>query len=141
MLRQLARLTRPIPAAGSGALGVTIYETPAGAVHASESGFEGVTCVDDAARLLGVVCEVWERTEVPWVERWARGLLRFVLWMQEPDGHWLNFVHDWSGDKNREGITSRPGQNFWQARAIVAVERAARALDDADARAAYERGV
>ena len=141
MLRQLARLTRPLPAAGPDALAVTIYDTPAGVVHANESGFEGVACVDDTARLLGVVCDVWERTRLPWVERWARGLLSFVVWMQEPDGQWLNFVHDWDGDKNRTGITSRPGQNFWQARGLVGVERAARAMGDERARAAYERGL
>jgi hypothetical protein len=141
VLRQLARLTRPLPAAGPGALGVTIYDHPDGAVIARESGLEGVTCVDDAARLLSVVCDVWERMRLPWLERWARGLLDFVLWMQEPDGTWLNFVTDWDGDKNQHGITSRAGQNFWQARALAGVARAATVLSDAGAHEAYERGL
>ncbi len=140
MLRQLARLTGPLPAAGPDALTVTIYEHPDGTVHAAESGFEGVACVDDTARLLGVVCEIYDRTRLPWVERWARGLLDFVLWMQEPDGRWLNFVHDWEGDKNRDGITSRTGQNFWQARALLGVGDAARVLGDERAAAAFARG-
>jgi hypothetical protein len=122
-------------------MGVTIYDHPDGAVIARESGLEGVTCVDDAARLLGVVCDVWERTRLPWMERWARGLLDFVLWMQEPDGTWLNFVTDWDGEKNQHGITSRAGQNFWQARALAGVGRAATVLSDAGAHEAYERGL
>jgi hypothetical protein len=130
-----------VPAAGPEVLALAIYEQPDGVVAADESGFEGVACVDDTARLLGVLCEVWERTHVPWVERWARGLLAFVLWMQEPDGTWLNFIYGWDGRKNETGITSRPGQNFWLARALVGVERAARLLLDEPALEAYRRGL
>jgi hypothetical protein len=61
--------------------------------------------------------------------------------MQEPDGTWLNFVTDWDGEKNLHGITSRSGQNFWQARALAGVARAASALEDDDARAAFELGL
>ena len=141
MLRQLARLTRPLPAAGPGALGVAIYDHPDGAVVARESGLEGVTCVDDVARLLSVLCDVWERARLPWLERWARGLLGFVLWMQQPDGTWLNFVTGWDGEKNLHGITSRSGQNFWHARALAGVAKAAAVFDDEPARAAYRLGL
>ena len=141
MLRQLWRLTRPVPAAGPNALAVTIYEHPDGVVHAQESGFEGVACIDDAARLLIVLSEVWARTKLDWVERWARGVLDFVLWMQEPDGTWLNFIHDWNGDKNRDGITSRPGQNFWLARGILGTQQAALVFDDEPAHVASQRGL
>jgi len=141
VLRQLWRLTRPVPAAGPNALAVTIYEHPDGVVHAEESGFEGVACVDDAARLLVVLSQVWARTKLDWVERWARGVLDFVVWMQEPDGTWLNFIHDWDGDKNRDGITSRPGQNFWLARGILGTRSAAAVFDDGVAREAYGRGL
>ena len=56
MLRQLARLTRPIPSAGPGALAVAVYADGSDeTVAARESGFEGVACVDDAARLLGLL--------------------------------------------------------------------------------------
>jgi hypothetical protein len=129
-----------VPAAGPNALALTIYEHPDGAVHAEESGFEGVACVDDTARLLTCLTDVWERTELPWIRRWALGLRDFVLWMQEPDGRWLNFIHDWEGDKNRAGITSRPGQNFWMARAVIATQRAASVFDDPAAKDAFERG-
>ena len=140
MLRQLWRLTRPVPAAGPNALAVAIYEHPTGVVHAEESGFEGVACIDDTARLLTVLCTL-EADTPPWVGRWARGLLDFVLWMQEPDGTWINFVTDWDGDKNRTGITSEPGQNFWLARALVATQRAGWTFADDDAIEAYRRGL
>jgi hypothetical protein len=140
VLRQLWRLTRPVPAAGPDALALTIYEHPDGVVHAEESGFEGVACVDDAARLLVVLSQVWHRTKLDWVERWARGVLDFVLWMQEPDGTWLNFIHDWDGEKNRDGITSRAGQNFWLARGILATQSAAFVFGSEQARDAYRHG-
>ena len=112
MLRQLARLTRPIPAAGGDALAIAVYGDGGGAhIVAKESGFEGVACVDDAARLLDVLCDVWARTKQPWAERWARGVLEFVLWMQEPDGRWINFVYDWDGTRNLHGITSATGES------------------------------
>jgi hypothetical protein len=130
VLRQLWRLTRPVPAAGPDALAVAIYDHPDGTRHAEESGYEGVACVDDAARLLEVLCRVSARTRLDWVDRWARGLLEFVLWMQEPDGDWVNFIHTWDGEKNRDGITSKPGQNFWLARAILGTQQAAFTVDD-----------
>ncbi len=142
MLRQLARLTRPVPAAGPAALAVAVYadalDRP---VTARESGFEGVACVDDAARLLDVLCDVWTRTRAPWVERWARGLLEFVLWMQEPDGRWINFVFDWDGTRNTHGITSATGENFWHARALVALSHAWLTFGDGHVEQALHRGL
>jgi hypothetical protein len=142
MLRQLARLTRPIPAAGPEALAVGVYSDRAEQlVVARESGYEGVACVDDSARLLDLVCEVWARTKAPWAERWAKGLLEFVLWMQEPDGRWLNFVVDWEGTKNRGGVTSAAGENFWHARAMMGVSAAWLELRDDRAADAMARGL
>jgi hypothetical protein len=140
VLGQLWRLTTPVPAAGRDALALTIYEHPDGFLHAEESGFEGVACVDDTARLVTVLADVWEATQLPWVRRWALGLWEFVRWMQEPDGRWLNFIHDWEGDKNRAGITSRPGDNFWMARAVIAAQRTATVFEGAGSKDAFERG-
>ena len=53
----------------------------------------------------------------------------------------INFVMDWDGDKNRTGITSEPGQNFWLARALVATQTAGWAFGDSDAIEAYRRGL
>lgn len=142
MLRQLARLTRPIPAAGPGALAVAVYadaeDVP---IAAAESGFEGVACVDDAARLLGLLCRVWERAPLEPVKEWALGLLRFVEWMQEPDGRWVNFVKDWDGSRNTVGLTSAAGDNFWHGRALGGVSRAWLAFGAPRAADAARRGL
>jgi hypothetical protein len=142
VLTHLARLTRPVPAAGPGALALAVYaDARHRAVAARESGEEGVACVDDAARLLDVLCDVWTATELPWVRRWAEGLLEFVLWMQEPDGRWLNFVEDWEGARNHAGITSETGENFWHARALVGVSHAWLTFADPRAADAMHRGL
>jgi hypothetical protein len=142
VLRQLSRLTRPLPAAGAGALAVAVYADAVDRpVTANESGFEGVACVDDAARLLDVLCDVWTRTRRPWIERWARGLLAFVLWMQEPDGRWINFVFDWDGRRNTGGLTSATGENFWHARALVALSHGWLTFGDGRIEEALHRGL
>jgi hypothetical protein len=142
MLRQLARLTRPLPAAGPEALAVAVYAGEDDRqTTAKESGFEGVACVDDAARLLDVVCDVWTQSRQPWAERWARGLLEFCLWMQEPDGRWINFVYDWDGARNALGITSATGESFWHARALVGVSHAWLTFADERAREAVLAGL
>lgn len=142
MLRQLARLTRPLPAAGADALTVAVYSDMQDEhVLANESGFEGVACVDDAARVLDVLCDVWVATRLPWVERWAFGLLDFLLWMQEEDGRWINFVYSWGGERNEKGVTSETGENFWHARALVGVSHAWLTFGDARAEAAMHRGL
>jgi hypothetical protein len=142
VLRQLARLTRALPAAGPGAVALAVY---AGAddvpITARESGMEGVACIDDAARALVLLCAVWEATELPWIRRWCDGLLDFVLWMQGGDGRWVNFVEDWDGTVNRNGASSFAGGAFWQARALHAVARAAVVLGDERADAALHRGL
>lgn len=142
MLRQLARLSRPIPAAGAGAFAVAVYaDANDDPIVARESGMEGVACVDDAARLLDVLCDVWERTRLPSIERWARGLLGFVLWMQEDDGRWINFVYDWDGERNRDGLTSTTGENFWHARALLGVSHAWLTFGDERAERALRLGL
>ena len=142
MLRQLARLTRPLPAAGPNALAVAVYAGIDDEILAAqESGFEGVACVDDAARLLGVLCDTWARAPLPAIGRWAAGVLEFVLWMQEPEGHWVNFVLDWDGGRNDSGITSATGENFWHARALDALSRAWPTFGDGRAENALNRGL
>lgn len=142
MLRQLARLTRPVPAAGPTAVALAVY---AGAddvpITARESGVEGVACVDDAARAIVLLCAVWEATELPWIRTWCDGLLDFLAWMQDADGRWLNFVTDWDGARNRDGATSLAGGAFWQARALQAATRAAVVLGDTRAGTMLDRGL
>lgn len=141
MLRQLDRLTRPLPAAGPRAKALAVYEV-AGALHpARESGDEGVACVDDAARGLALYCELWAAAGHERFRERARSLLEFVLWMQRPDGRFVNFVHDWDGRRNLEGPTSVAGGGFWQARGLRGLATAWVILDDAVAGEAFGRAL
>ncbi len=131
MLRQIARLGRSVAFAGPRAIAIAVYADERDQlIRAQEAGYEGVACVDDAARALELYCDLWEATRLPWVMRWCEGLLDFVLAMQEPDGRWLNFIRDWDGTPNRGGRTSVAGGGFWQARALMALIRASAVLDD-----------
>lgn len=121
-MRQLAALTRPLPAAGPRALALAVYSGSMGEhFEARETGIEGVACVDDAARACGLLCRLWTATGNDALMRWAEGLLDFVLWMHDGDGHWHNFIYDWDGTRNTDGLTSTGGVNFWQARATCAL--------------------
>jgi len=142
LLRQLARLGRSVPFAGDRALALAVYADGLNEhVRAGESGYEGVACVDDAARALDLYCALWEVTRLPWVRRWCDGLLDFVLAMQDADGRWLNFILDWEGTPNRMGRTSVAGGDFWQARAVLALTHAALILDDERIEPALRRGL
>ncbi len=142
MLRQLARLTRPIEAAGGGALALAVYADATGrAVPAAEAGPEGVACVDDAARALVLFCDLWQVTRLPLLRTWAEGLLEFVLFMQDADGRFVNFVADWSGRRNERGPTSLAGGGFWHARGLRALATADRVFGDTRSRERLVRGL
>jgi hypothetical protein len=127
---------------GPRAIAVAVYADRAGnLVPAREAGFEGVACVDDAARALELYCALWETTRLPWLLEWSHGLLDFVLAMQDDDGRWANFILDWDGERNREGRTSQAGGLFWQARALLALARASRSLEDDRITGALRRGL
>lgn len=119
-----------MPAAGPGALAIAVYSDAEGeTVAARESGEEGVACVDDAARAFVLLSNLWVATGNNRLRIWAEGLLDFVLWMHDGDGRWVNFVHDWEGGRNLTGPTSKPGPNFWQARATTALATATAQLN------------
>jgi hypothetical protein len=131
VLRQLARLTRPVAGAPPGAVAIAVYADAAGVpIAAAERGHEGVACVDDAARALALLCDLWSATRLPVIRAWAEGVLEFVLYMQDGDGRFVNFITDWSGTRNEDGPTSCAGGGFWQARGIHGLSRASLALDD-----------
>jgi hypothetical protein len=135
VLRQLARLTRPVPAAGPNALAVAVYSDETGeTLGARETGEEGVACVDDAARAFVLLCNLWTVTGNPRLRTWAEGLLDFLLWMHDGAGRWVNFIYDWDGARNLAGPTSSPGANFWQARATTAMTAAVLQLESGAAR-------
>ena len=129
MLRQLEHLTRPVPAAGPGACAIAVYADAADQhVVAADTGFEGVACVDDAARAVVLLIDVWDGTRLQPIRRWAESLLDFVLYMQREDGRFVNFIHDWTGVRNETGPTSFPGGGFWHARGVRALAKASVAL-------------
>ncbi len=141
MLNRLASLTRPLAIDGPPALGIAIYANDDGQLlHARESGEEGVACVDDAARALVLWCDLWERTRSPVARAWVDGLLGFCRRMQLADGRFLNFILDWNGALNVDGITSRAsGASFWHARAARAMAKVWKTFGDPRAQADYER--
>lgn len=142
MLRQLARLTVPVDRAGKRGCAIAVYADAADRTFpAAERGFEGVACVDDAARALILASDVWSATGLARMREWTEGLLDFVLYMQLNDGRFVNFISDWSGERNEHGVTSFPGGGFWHARGVRALARATLMLGDERARDGLERGL
>jgi len=142
MLRQLARLTRPVDAAGDGAVALAVYaDANDHALLAAEAGAEGFACVDDAARALVLFCELSKTGTFPLARVWASGLLEFVLFMQDADGRFVNFIADRSGLRNEGGPTSVAGGGFWQARGLRALAAADLVLGDDRARDGFTRGL
>lgn len=141
MLTRLAALSRPLEIDDEHALGLAVYADETGEmIVARESGIEGVACVDDAARAVVLWTDLWSRTKLPVAREWVDGLLAFCRWMQLDDGRFVNFILDWSGVRNLDGVTSRPaGSSFWQARGARAMAKAWRVLGDERARVDYQR--
>jgi hypothetical protein len=143
MIRHLARLTQPI-AGDPQNLGIAVYAEPVGAgwrmPPARDQGFEGVACVDDAARAAIVFLRLQAHGEPNPPRHLARGLLRFVASMQSDDGRFANFIVDWDGRKNLDGPTSVLG-GPWSARATHALAVGAVVLGDDDMADAARRGL
>lgn len=144
MIRQLSLLLRPVPALGSGALALATYAHPTGPQFdlrpAAESGYEGVACVDDAARAALLYTEIWRRHGLPWAREAAEGLLRFTGAMQLEDGAFVNFIAGWDGEPQLTTPTSRPGGGPWQARAMHALARGMTVFGAGTYAAAFEAG-
>jgi len=131
MIRQLARLTRRLPAAGRRAAALTVYaDDEDQSLAARERGFEGVACVDDAARAVVLLLDLYRDTGDRRLAEWATGFVDFVLYMQHEDGRFHNFIRDWEGSINIDGPTSYAGGTFWQARAVRALAKAHLVLRD-----------
>lgn len=131
MIRQLARLTSRLPVAGPRALALGVYANDEdSALAARDRGFEGVACVDDAARAVVLFLDLYRDTGDRRLGEWAAGLVDFVLYMQREDGRFHNFIRDWDGNINTVGPTSYAGGTFWQARAVRALAKAHLVLRD-----------
>ena len=142
MLRQLARLTRPVEVAGEDACAIAVYaDATDRAFPATDLGFEGVACVDDASRATVLLLDLWEMTRLPRTVAWARSLLEFLRYMQQDDGHFVNFIVDWRGRRNDLGPTSFAGGGFWHARGIRALAKSWIVLEDEVAHEGLRRGL
>jgi hypothetical protein len=108
---------------------------------AAEQGFEGVACVDDAARAAVLYTTLWQRHRLPWARDAAVGLLAFVRAMQTGDGTFVNFMLDWNGRKNLTTTTSMPGDGPWVARAMHALACGASAFGDTDCAESFKKGL
>lgn len=102
---------------------------PLGPVKQIGDDDEGFSCVDDVARVALIYLEQFEKTRNPqWAEK-AELAVRFCLNLEDGKGHFYNFVEK-DGRINSDGPTSKPGLNWWSARAFWALSRAQRVLAD-----------
>ncbi len=90
-------------------------------------GSEGIACVDDAARAAVVYLRDFERTGDPRSLGEARGLLDFVVAMEQGDGEFLNFILA-DGTPNQTSPSSRKTFGYWGARSLWALGEAMRVL-------------
>ena len=128
-LLHLRRLTRPVARAGPIASAIAVYsepiesggDAPPEPRPARERGFEGVACVDDAARAIVLYGSIWRRHRLPSARMAVSSLLQFLAYMQDEDGRFGNFIVEWIGRRNRAGSTSYAGGPAWQARAVHAL--------------------
>ncbi len=142
MLQQLARLTAPVEAAGERACAIAVYANAEDqALAAADLGFEGVACVDDVGRAVVLLCDVWEATRLPLIRAWTETLADFLVYMQRPDGRFVNFIVDWDGRRNDRGPTSFAGGGFWHARGVRGLAKVWLALHDPRARDGVRRGL
>ncbi len=90
---------------------------------------EGAACVDDAARAAVLYLRLYELTGDEAARSTAEKLLRFVLYMQRPDGLFYNFVYSNRLDINATHPNSRAEPfGWWAARAVWALGMAADVL-------------
>ncbi|MCA2215455.1 hypothetical protein [Jidongwangia harbinensis] len=135
MLAHLRFLTRQLPGGEPPAQALAVYAEPEGTgfchVAANDGEFEGVACLDDAARAVVLYCRMWRECRTPWLAAEIAGLLAFIQRMQRDDGAFTNFILDWTGTPNLSAPTSQPGGPWWTARAMRAVATSLRSFPSA----------
>ncbi|MDP9238767.1 MAG: hypothetical protein M3P30_15445 [Chloroflexota bacterium] len=136
---------RPVPALGPGVVALAVYARERDGQFltqsAAEQGYEGVACLDDAARAAMLYSEIWRRHRFDWARTEAEGLLRFTCAMQMSDGAFVNFIGDWDGRRQLDTPTSYPGGGPWHARAMHALACALSAFGDDRYATAFEAGL
>jgi len=78
---------------------------------------EGIACVDDAGRLMEVLeIEILQFERLDLIPL-ARGIIRFLLYMQRADGLWYNFIYA-DGSINKTHKNSTAEFSWWAARGM-----------------------
>ncbi len=81
---------------------------------------EGITCVDDVSRVALVYMRHYELYGDSQSLEKAKNALKFVLYMEEEDGQFYNFIYS-DHSINKEGRTSKKSFNFWAVRGLRAL--------------------
>ena len=97
----------------------------------ARDGYEGIACLDDAARAAVVYLRAYESTGDTRARDDALGLLSFVVAMEQGDGEFVNFI-DAKGRPNLIAPSSRKSMSYWAARSIWALGEAVRVLGKRD---------
>lgn len=143
MIRQIRRLSRTITVDEQPLRVIAVYMNRSGDTwtvdDADDTGYEGVACVDDVARVARLLLVAGRRHKIPQAIDEAAGYLRFLLYMQQPDGRFANFILNWTGEQNLTGPTSLPSGPNWNARALRALAIAATTIGDPRYREAFDR--
>ncbi len=92
---------------------------------------EGAACVDDAARAVVLLLQLYEETKATTYLKDAKGGLNFLMAMEENNGEFYNFVYR-NGKINRYGITSRRSVSWWTVRGFWALSMGARVFKSID---------
>ncbi|AEX86436.1 hypothetical protein Marpi_2061 [Marinitoga piezophila KA3] len=90
---------------------------------------EGVTCVDDVARVAVLYTELYKLEKKELYYERAKEALDFVISMQDTDGDFYNFIFE-NGKINKIGITSRKSAGWWASRAFWALSNAINTFPD-----------
>lgn len=137
MLDYLKALTFDFQRNGERISAVLVYAQPDSdqpgryrAVVATETGFEGIACLDDTARAASLALAIHERSGSPAALHLAQRWLSFVKYMQYPDGQFANFIRNAAGIRNATGPTSVKGGYAWSMRALKALALAYRVTGD-----------
>ncbi len=96
-----------------------------------EASGEGITCVDDVARSVVLMCELYRHSGADSLLPHIRHMINFLKLMQADDGQFYNFLGR-DHRINRTGITSVKSFGFWAARAVWAIGKAYHALPPSD---------
>lgn len=125
---------------------------------AKDSGYEGFACVDDTARAVVLASHIYERltkvqknklpkeakSKINQALKECKELVyswnNFLLYMQEEDGKFTNFILDPEGTKNYIIEGSKPGGEAWTARALWALSSSYAVFKEKRWLQAYKRG-